>query len=44
MQTVAEHLEGEEVTKEEIAKELQTVRQDYQNEMLALDHARKLAR
>lgn len=43
LQTVQEHLGREEMTREEVGKELQAVREDYHNEMLALDHARKLA-
>jgi uncharacterized protein (DUF3084 family) len=42
LETVQDHLGKEEMTREEVAKELQAVREDYQNEMLALNHARKI--
>ena len=42
MQSVQEHLEREEMTREEIAKQLKVVRTDYENEMMALEHSKKL--
>ena len=38
-----DHLGREEMTREEVAKELQAVRDEYHKEMLAVSHARKLA-
>ena len=39
-----EQLGKEEVSREEIARELQVVQDDYRNEMMAIEHSRKLAK
>ncbi len=44
LQAVQERLGKEELSREEILKELQAVQEDYQSEMLAIEHSRKLAK
>lgn len=41
---VQEHLGREEISREQVAEELQVVREEYHNEMRAIQHSRKLAR
>ncbi len=41
---VQEHLGREEISREQVADELQVVREEYHNEMRAIQHSRKLAR
>ncbi len=42
--TVQEHLESEKMNKSGVVEELEVLREKHQNEMTAIDHARKLAR
>ena len=44
LEVLQERLGKEEMSREEVAKELQSVREDYHNEMVAIQHSRKLAR
>lgn len=44
LESVQERLGKEEISREEIASELQAVREDYQSEMMAMEHSRKLAK
>ena len=44
LQCVQERLGTEEMTREEIYKELQVVREDYQKEMIAIEHSRKISK
>ncbi len=39
-----EHLESEKMNKSGVVEELEVLREKHQNEMTAIDHARKLAR